>query len=151
MRARRPFRAILARLGLLPALACAHSPATMRLMSETQTYFGTCHCGAVQYEAKVDLSKPVISCNCSMCGRAGTLLSFIPISDFTLKSGDEMLVDYQFNKQHIHHLFCKQCGIKPFARGAGPDGKPMAAVNARCLEGVDVSQLKIVPYDGKSK
>ena len=29
-------------------------------------------------------------------------------------------------------------------------GSPIAAINVRCLEGVDLSSLKRVPYDGRS-
>ncbi len=84
-----------------------------------------------------------------MCGRSGTLLSFVPEKQFTLLSGEPDLADYLFNKEHIHHLFCKRCGIKSFARGAGKDG-PMIAVNARCLDGVDIEKLKVNHFDGKS-
>lgn len=117
----------------------------------TQTYAGSCHCGAVRYRATLDLEQPVISCNCSMCGRSGTLLTFIPESQFTLESGNDSLTDYQFNKHAIHHNFCKTCGIKSFARGKRPDGTPMVAINARCLEGVELSELKINPFDGRSR
>ena len=86
-------------------------------MSAIETYTGGCHCGKVRYEVKLDLTKPVISCNCSMCGRSGTLLTFVPADQFTLKSGEEDLTDYQFNKHVIHHVFCRVCGIKSFARG----------------------------------
>src|SRR5215469_2947690 len=112
-------------------------------MSEAKTYAGGCHCGKVRYEATLDLEKPVISCNCSMCGRVGSLLSFIPASEFKLLAGDDALTDYQFNKHVIHHLFCKVCGIKSFARGKGRDGSDVIAVNARCLDGVDPSGLNV--------
>lgn len=118
-------------------------------MSDTQTYTGSCHCGAVRYQAKLDLAGPVISCNCSMCGRSGTLLTFIPSDQFTLVSGEDHLVDYQFNKHVIHHLFCRVCGIKPFARGKSKTGQDTVAVNARCLEGVDLEQLNVQRFDGK--
>lgn len=118
-------------------------------MSELKTYMGGCHCGKVRYEVKLNLGNPVISCNCSMCGRAGTLLTFVPATQFSLLSGEDVLTDYQFNKRHIHHLFCNVCGIKSFARGAGKDG-PMVAVNTRCLDDVDVGQLTVNPFDGKS-
>ena len=111
---------------------------------------GSCHCGNVKYEVTLDLAKPVIACNCSMCARSGTLLSFVPSSAFTLLSGEDALRDYQFNRKMIHHLFCTSCGIKPFARGKMPDGSPMVAVNVRCLEGVDVEKLSLHQYDGKS-
>ena len=119
-------------------------------MSEAKTYSGGCHCGKVRYEVKVDLGKPVFECNCSMCGRTGTLLSFVPENQFSLLSGEDVLRDYQFNKKHIHHLFCTVCGIKSFARGAGKDGVPMVAVNTRCLDDVKVDDLEVKQVDGKS-
>jgi hypothetical protein len=115
-----------------------------------ETHGGGCHCGKVRYEVKLDLDKPVISCNCSMCGSSGTLLAFVPADQFTLKSGEDALTDYQFNKHVIHHLFCNVCGIKAFARGVGRDGGPTVAINTRCLDGIDVARLKLMPYDGKS-
>lgn len=117
-------------------------------MSE-RTYEGGCHCGKVRYTVKLDLSQPVVSCNCSMCSRAGTLLAFAPISAFKLESGEDSLTNYQFTKRVIHHLFCKVCGIKSFGRGQGPAGE-MAAINVRCLDGVDLEQLTVNQVDGKS-
>lgn len=119
-------------------------------MSE-QTYSGGCHCGAVRYRATLDLEQPVISCNCSICSRTGSLLAFIPESAFTLETSPDALTDYLFNKHVIHHLFCRSCGIKSFARGTLPDGSPMVAVNTRCLEGVDPATLKVKQFDGKSR
>ncbi len=97
-------------------------------MSDLKTHSGGCHCGKVRYRVSLDLSAPVIACNCSMCGRAGTLLAFVPERAFTLERGQEALTEYRFNRRVIQHLFCKVCGIKSFARGAGRDG-PTVAVN----------------------
>jgi hypothetical protein len=119
-------------------------------MSDAKTHLGGCHCGQVRYEVTLDLTKPVITCNCSMCGRSGTMLSFTSATQFKLLSGDSALTDYLFNKKQIHHLFCRVCGIKSFARGTNPDGSPMVAINVRCLDGVDLSKLNVVPYDGAS-
>ena len=118
-------------------------------MSEPTKQTGGCHCGLVRYETTVDLESQVIGCNCSMCGRTGTLLSFVPASQFTLLSGQDALTDYQFNKKKIHHLFCKVCGVKSFARGVAKDGSEMIAVNTRCLDDVDLAALKVKNYDGK--
>lgn len=119
-------------------------------MAEQQTYHGSCHCGAVRYEARSTPIAEAISCNCSMCRRKGTLLAFIPASDFTLKSGEEALTDYRFNKHVIHHLFCATCGVTSFARGAKPDGTQMIALNARCLDEIDPDAITIHRIDGKS-
>ena len=118
-------------------------------MAEQQTYTGSCHCGAVRYEVTTELTS-VVACNCSMCGRSGTLLTFVPASQFKLLSGADSLTDYQFNKHVIHHTFCKVCGIKPFASGVDRQGNETRAVNARCLEGVDVAALEVQHFDGKS-
>jgi hypothetical protein len=45
---------------------------------------------------------------------------------------------------------CPTCGIESFARGAGPDGKEMIAINVRCLDGVDVKSLSLTPIDGRN-
>jgi hypothetical protein len=120
-------------------------------MTDTKKHQGGCHCGKVRYEVALDLSKPVIACNCSMCGRSGSLLSFVPAADFTLKAGDDALRDYQFNKHVIHHVFCTTCGIKPFARGQAPDGSPTVAINVRCIDDVDLDALTVKQFDGKSR
>jgi hypothetical protein len=120
-------------------------------MAELKKYTGSCHCGKVRYEVELDLSAPVISCNCSMCGRSGTLLTFTPASRFTLLSGEDSLTDYQFNRHAIHHLFCSTCGIKSFAKGVAPDGTETRAINARCLEGVELESLSIKQFDGRSR
>ena len=117
-------------------------------MAETKTYQGSCHCGKVRYRVDADLSGDLITCNCSMCRRMGSVLTFVPASQFTLEQGEDALTDYQFNHKVIHHLFCKHCGIRSFARGAMPDGTPTVAINVRCLEGVDLKSVKTQEYNG---
>jgi len=116
----------------------------------TKTYEGSCHCGAVKYEVELDLTNPVIGCNCSMCQRKGTLLTFVGESAFRLEAGKDATTDYTFNRNVIHHLFCKTCGVTSYAVGS-KDGKPMYAINARCLDGVEIDDLKINKWDGRSQ
>jgi len=118
-------------------------------MPEQKTYTGSCHCGRVKYEVKATISK-VLACNCSMCGRSGTLLTFVPAADFKLLSGEDVLSDYQFHRKNIHHVFCKVCGIKSFAKGTSREGAEMRAINVRCLEGVDPLSFEVQHVDGKS-
>jgi hypothetical protein len=122
---------------------------TLTPMTE-QSYVGGCHCGQVRFETKVDLSAPVVACNCSICSRMGWLLSFVPATEFKLLSGEDALTDYQFNKKRIHHVFCSRCGIHSFSRGVGQGGAETRAINVRCLEGVDPDELKVKRFDGKS-
>ncbi len=118
-------------------------------MAGMQKHEGGCHCGAVRYEVETELTQ-AMSCNCSLCGKRGSLLAFAPSEQFTLLSGADALTDYQFNKKIVHHLFCSACGVASFARGVGPGGVEMVAINVRCLDDVDLEAIKIVPFDGKS-
>ena len=112
-------------------------------------YSGSCQCGKVTFDVDTQIDK-VISCNCSRCRRLGSLLAAAKKENFKLKSGEDALTEYQFNKKAIHHYFCATCGIQPFARGKGRDGAPMVMVNVRCLEGVDPSKFEVMTFDGAS-
>jgi hypothetical protein len=112
-------------------------------------YTGGCQCGKVRYEVETDIDK-VYSCNCSRCDRLGSLLTFAPISAFTLKTSEDAATEYQFNKHVIHHKFCSTCGIQSYSWGAGPDGTEMVAINVRCLDGVDPDAFEVIKYDGAS-
>jgi len=113
-------------------------------------YLGGCQCGSVRYEVDVDLDHTV-SCNCSRCGRLGSIFAFAPAGAFSLLAGEGKTTEYLFNTGKIRHLFCSTCGIESFARGTAPDGAEMVAINARCLDGVDVKTLTPTEYDGASK
>ena len=113
------------------------------------SYHGSCHCGLVQVDAEIEL-KGLATCNCSMCGRTGAIMVFAPAEQVRI-TGAEHLTDYQFGKETIHHVFCKVCGGRPVAWGAGKDGAAWTMVNARCLDGVDVHTLEVEQrYDGKA-
>ena len=112
-------------------------------------YNGSCHCGSVKFTVEGTIGQ-VIDCNCSMCRRRGGLLWFVPRSQFDLVSDQDDLSTYTFNKHTLEHYFCPTCGIAPYSDGEDPRGNPTAAVNVRCLEGVDLGTLKITPFDGES-
>jgi len=109
----------------------------------------TCHCGNVALEFDADI-QGALSCNCSICSKKGSILAFAPRGEFRLLSGESDLADYLFNKHVINHRFCRTCGVESFAFGTRPNGQEMAAINVRCLDGVDVAALNPVPFDGRS-
>lgn len=118
--------------------------------SSMTTYTGGCHCKKVQYEVEIDNLGEVISCNCSICSKRGWLLTFVPKESFKLKTGEDELTDYQFNKHLIHHLFCTTCGTASFGSGSDDKGNEAITINVRCLDNVDIDTLSITQYDGKS-
>jgi hypothetical protein len=114
------------------------------------TYQGSCHCGALRFSVDGTIGQ-VIECNCSICSRKGSLLWFVPRNQFALHTPEKDASTYMFNKHVIEHKFCSKCGIGPYALGKDPKGNEMAAINVRCLEGVDLAALKRVPFDGRSR
>ena len=119
-----------------------------------QTYTGGCHCGAVRYEADMDLSQGTLKCNCSICRKTRAWLVGISAEDFRLLKGQEALSDYQFGSKNIHHLFCKHCGVKSFGRAAaGPGGKPFVAVLLSTVDDISDADLAATPVtfiDGRN-
>jgi hypothetical protein len=118
-------------------------------MTDAKTYQGGCHCKNVRYEVTLSLTG-AMTCNCSMCSKTGTMLTFVPEPSFKLLAGEDSLTDYQWGKHHIHHLFCKRCGIRSFARGKKPDGTEMVAINVRCLDEVELEKVPVKQVDGRS-
>ncbi|MFT3812573.1 MAG: GFA family protein [Acidovorax sp.] len=112
-------------------------------------YHGSCHCGRIAFDVEGDLTQ-ALACNCSICSRKGSLLWFVPRTQLHLRTPEDRISTYTFNKHVIQHRFCPVCGIHPFGEGKGPDGQPMAAVNVRCLEGIEIDQVPITHYDGRS-
>ncbi len=112
-------------------------------------YKGSCHCGKVAFEVEGEIGK-VMDCNCSMCARKGALLWFVPRHKLRLLTPEENSRVYLFGDKTIQHRFCPECGIHPYGEGGMPDGTRMAAINVRCLEGVDYAALPVEHFDGRS-
>ncbi len=109
-----------------------------------ESIIGGCHCGAVRFKAAADISKAV-ECNCTICQKKGSLLSFVAADDFEMVSGEAALTDYLFNKKTITHRFCSTCGVEAFAQSA--DG---AMINLRCIDGIDLNAASRLAFDGRS-
>ena len=116
-----------------------------------RTYQGSCHCGAVRFEADLDLAQASYRCNCSICRRNRFWAAVATPEGFRLVSGEEMLTEYLFNTRKNQHFFCKVCGVRPFGVGnETPVGK-MYGVNIGCLENVteeELSRIPIIYVDG---
>ncbi|NSL54431.1 GFA family protein [Uliginosibacterium aquaticum] len=112
-------------------------------------YSGSCHCGQVKFEVEGELTG-AMACNCSICQRKGALMWFVPRVSLHLLTPADALATYTFNKHVIQHRFCKTCGIHPFGEGVGPGGAAMAAINIRCLEGIELDELPVQHFDGRS-
>ena len=116
-----------------------------------KTYQGSCHCGAVRFEADLDLTRSTYRCNCSICSRTRFWPAIVSPDRFRLLAGEGAMTKYLFNSMQNEHWFCRTCGVRPFGIGHLPDGNRIYGVNIGCLEGVppeDLAAAPVVYVDG---
>jgi hypothetical protein len=82
-----------------------------------KTYTGSCHCGAVTYEADLDLTQGAGRCNCRICMKTRQWGSMTKPEAVRLTSSADALADYVVGGGIGHHRFCKNCGVRVFATG----------------------------------
>jgi len=118
--------------------------------SGVKTYAGGCHCGAVRFEADLDLSGPVGRCNCSICTKVNQAGVIVKPDAFRVTAGAENLSRYDLSVAPNHRAFCKRCGIQLYGAGHIPEiGGDFCSVNVLCLDGVEPLDLTFVYWDGR--
>jgi hypothetical protein len=116
-----------------------------------KTYSGRCHCGAVRFEAEVDIAEGTIKCNCTSCTKARSWLVFTPADRFRLVAGADAQADYQWTPPGragptVRFHFCRICGIRTPGRGEMEAmGGAFYAVQLPLLDDVDRDELAAAP------
>lgn len=88
----------------------------------------------------------VVDGNCSICRRRGALWQPASDADLHILGGEADLARYEFTTKTAKHYFCRHSGIHPFIR---PRRDPSSwAVNVRCIDGVDLATMTVLPFDG---
>jgi hypothetical protein len=114
-------------------------------MAGLATYLGSCHCGAVRFEADIDLSQGTIRCNCTLCTKLRNWAAIVPADAFRLVQGEASLSEYRCNTRTEQHFFCAACGVRPFGMGSSPRWGPYVAVSVHCLDDVAADELAAAP------
>ncbi len=116
-----------------------------------KTYSGSCHCGAVRFQADLDLSQGLAKCNCSVCTKARAWIAVVPPERVRLVSGEREHSSYEWlppgqERSNLHFQFCRLCGIRTFGRGdRGLGDGPFFFVNVAALDDVDPADLAAAP------
>ena len=124
-----------------------------------KTYSGSCHCGAVRFQADIDLSAGTARCNCSICTKARAWFVLVKADRVRLISGAEAQTEYQWTppgQPHpvLHYLFCRTCGVRAFGRGELESlGGAFCFVSIASLDDADPDELAAAPIryvDGRN-
>jgi len=110
------------------------------------THRGSCHCGAVKWEALAPAEVTALTCNCSICNKKQNTHVIVPASRFKLLQGQDNLTTYTFNTRRAKHTFCKTCGVQSFySPRSNPDG---IGIMPHCVDGDTLTKVTIRHVDG---
>jgi hypothetical protein len=113
-------------------------------------YQGSCHCGAVTFEANLDDLAFGTHCNCSICTKTMWTGAMCKPDAFTLLAGESEVSGYAWGYKVSTRYFCKHCGVQCFGKGSLPElGGEFVSINVNCLDDVDVHALPLRHWDGR--
>jgi hypothetical protein len=100
-----------------------------------KTYRGSCQCGAVRFEADIDVDNGRRRCHCWICARQRAWETLVKPEDFRLLAGESELDDYRSATGSGDHLFCRNCGGASFGRGfVDATGVEYVSIAAGCFD-----------------
>lgn len=112
-----------------------------------KTHHGSCHCGAVHFEAEANLAR-VTRCNCRICTKLFVSGCMVAPTDLRVTKGEPELATY--GNDWARRYFCKTCHVYLFSRGNLPAlGGEFASINVNSLDDVDPHTLTVQYFDGR--
>ena len=113
----------------------------------TKTFHGSCKCGAVKFEADIDISQGTTKCNCTSCWKRRWWSVRAKPEAFRSLSGASSLDEKAG--------FCRTCGVTPYGRVEAAEWNDGAyfSVNVAALDDLDPRELMAAPVqlcDGRN-
>src|SRR3954470_4557604 len=121
-------------------------------------YNGSCHCGAVRFEADIDLAEGTNRCNCSLCTKSRSWFVLLPAERVRSISGADLQTQYQWTPpgkpgSFLHFQFCRICGVRTYGYADPEQGGNFAFVSVASLDDVGAEELAAAPIrtvDGRN-
>ena len=111
-----------------------------------KTYHGSCHCGAVRFEADIDLEAGTGTLQLHDLHQEARLERLDQARRLPPARGQDQLADYKFNTKQGHHRFCRNCGVAAFGDGNVKEiGGAFVSISVACLDDVTPEQLDKLP------
>lgn len=109
-------------------------------------YKASCHCGAVQIDAELDLMAGTSRCNCSSCAKSRWWGVNLKPAQIKALQGEENTFVYSWGGKAVEQRLCKTCGLRVYGRGDIPQiGGAFVALNVACLDGVSDEEFAAIP------
>ncbi len=107
----------------------------------------SCHCRAVVLEL-AELPATVYDCNCSICRRLGVLWAYYPPQRVKVVSAPGSTLAYVWGDRTLAFHTCRTCGCTTHWSAIDTDSPARMGVNARLVEGLDKSKVRLQQLDG---
>lgn len=118
-------------------------------------YRGSCHCGAVGYEFRTELSPSawsVRACQCSFCLKHAGVYTSDPQGSVRFVVQDPaLLARYRFGQKTADFVFCGRCGGY-LGAVTEEDGRQLAVLNIHALDPLpaDLPPEQPMSYEGET-
>ena len=117
-----------------------------------KTYQGSCHCGAIAFEADIDLAQGTGRCNCTFCTKTRAWKGFVKPAQFRLLRGSA--ISYHKHPQAPLKHFCGTCGVYTHETGSADYmGGDFVGVFISSLDNAEPAELAATPMryaDGRN-
>src|SRR5215510_9584747 len=111
-----------------------------------RTYTGSCHCGAVRYEADIDLAQGTSKCNCTFCMKTRSSKAFVKPPSFRVLSGSDNIKGYHKHPLPSLKYFCDVCGVRTHEVGSADYmGGDFVGIFVATLDNAEPAELITAP------